>query len=115
VEHDREAARALEDNIARLGLTDRARFLRQDVARALVALEREGERFAVVFLDPPYAAPDGVSALEAIARGACLFPAAVVVAQHPTKAPLPATPGLLTHWKDRRFGETTLTFFRGGA
>jgi 16S rRNA (guanine(966)-N(2))-methyltransferase RsmD len=115
VERDREAARALEDNIARLGLTDRARFLRQDVSRALVALGRETARFAVVFLDPPYAASDGVSALETIARGDCLLPAAVVVAQHPTKAPWPAAPGLLTHWKDRRFGETTLTFFRGGA
>jgi 16S rRNA (guanine966-N2)-methyltransferase len=115
VERDREAARALEDNIARLGLTDRARFLRQDVSRALVALGREGVRFAVVFLDPPYAASDGGAVLEAIARGDCLLPAAVVVAQHPTKAPLPEAPGLLTHWKDRRFGETTLTFFRSGA
>jgi 16S rRNA (guanine966-N2)-methyltransferase len=85
------------------------------VARALVALEREGARFGVVFLDPPYAASDGAAALETIARGDCLLPAAVVVAQHPTKAPWPGAPGLLTHWKDRRFGETTLTFFRGGA
>ena len=114
VERDREAARALEDNIARLGLADRARFLRQDVSRALVALGREAARFAVVFLDPPYATSDAAPALEAIARGDCLLPGAVVVAQHPTKAPLPDTPGVLTHWKDRRFGETTLTFFRGG-
>jgi 16S rRNA (guanine966-N2)-methyltransferase len=115
VERDRQAVAALEDNIARLGLADRARLLRQDVSRAVRELGREGLRFAVVFLDPPYASPDAAPGLEEISRGNCLLPGAVVVTQHPTKAPPPAAPGMLTLWKDRRFGETTLTFFRGGA
>jgi 16S rRNA (guanine966-N2)-methyltransferase len=115
VERDRQAVAALEDNIARLGLADRSRLLREDVSRAVLALGREGLRFGVVFLDPPYASSDAAPALEEISRGDCLLPGAVVVAQHPTKAPPPAAPGILTLWKDRRFGETTLTFFRGGA
>jgi len=115
VEQDRQAVAALEDNIERLGLTGRARIFRQDVLRALEALAREGARFAVVFLDPPYASVDAAPALERLARGDCLLPGAVVVAQHPTKAPPPAAPGTLGGWKSRRFGETTLTFFRGGA
>jgi 16S rRNA (guanine966-N2)-methyltransferase len=115
VERDRQATIALDDNLARLGLVERARVLRQDVGRALGLLEREGGTFAVAFLDPPYDSLDGASALAAVARGDCLLPGAIVVAQHATKAPLPATPGCLAHWKDRRFGETTLTFFRRGA
>ena len=115
VEQDRQALGALEDNIGRLGLVDRARVLRQDVARALEVLARGGARFAVVFLDPPYASPDAAPAVERIARGDCLLPGAVVVVQHPTKTPPPAEPGALLPWKSRRFGETTLTFFRGGA
>ena len=96
-------------------LADRARVLRQDVTRALEALARNGARFAVVFLDPPYASPDAAPALERIAHGDCLLPGAVVVTQHPTKAPPPTDPGVLRPWKSRRFGETTLTFFRSGA
>jgi 16S rRNA (guanine(966)-N(2))-methyltransferase RsmD len=115
VEQDRQAVTALEDNIDRLGLTGRARAFRQDVLRAIESLAREGARFGVVFLDPPYASADAAPALERLARGDCLLPGAVVVAQHPTKAPPPAEPGALTLWKSRRFGETTLTFFRGGA
>jgi 16S rRNA (guanine966-N2)-methyltransferase len=115
VEQDRQAVAALEDNIGRLGLADRARVHRQDVVGALEALARDDARFAVVFLDPPYASSVAMPALERIARGDCLLPGAVVVAQHPTKAPLPAEPGVLRPWKSRRFGETTLTFFRGGA
>ena len=115
VEQDREAVAALEENIGRLGLSVRARVLRQDVARALEALARDAAQFAVVFLDPPYASPAAAPALERIARGDCLAPGAVVVAQHPTKAPPPPEPGVLRPWKSRRFGETTLTFFRSGA
>ena len=115
VECDRQAVAALADNIERLGLAGRARVLRREVARGLDALARAGDRFAVVFLDPPYASPDAGAALERIACGDCLLPGAVVVAQHPTKAPPPAEPGSLRPWKSRRFGETTLTFFRGGA
>ena len=115
VERDRLAAVALDENVARLGLGERARVLRQDVTRALALLEREGRTFAVVFLDPPYDSPDGGAALTRVAQGHCLLPGAVVVAQHATKAPLPDAPGSLAHWKDRRFGETTLTFFRRGA
>jgi len=114
VERDRQAVAALEDNIARLGLTERARLLRLDVSKALAMLGREGARFAVVFLDPPYASPESAATLEAIGAGGCLQPGAVVVAQHPTKAPL-VPPSTLMLWKDRRFGETTLTFFRRGA
>jgi 16S rRNA (guanine(966)-N(2))-methyltransferase RsmD len=115
VERERLAVAALEDNIGRLGLAGRARVVRQDVARALEALARGGARFAVVFLDPPYASADAAPAVLRIARGDCLMPGAVVVAQHPTKAPPPPEPGSLLPWKSRRFGETTLTFFRSGA
>jgi 16S rRNA (guanine966-N2)-methyltransferase len=115
VERDRQATISLDENIARLGLADRARVLRQDVSGGLATLEREDRRFAVVFLDPPYASPDGAAALEALARGVCLLPGAVVVAQRATKTPWGDATGVLRRWKDRRFGETTLTFFRGGA
>jgi len=42
-------------------------------------------------------------------------PGAVVVIQHGTKTPPPTAPGRLSLWKTRRFGETTLTFFRAPA
>ena len=115
VERDRQAVGALEDNIGRLGLADRARVLRQDVARALEALARNGARFAVVFLDPPYDSLQSAETLDRLGEGACLAPGAIVVAQHPTKLPPTPDSGALGRWKSRRFGETTLTFFRARA
>jgi 16S rRNA (guanine966-N2)-methyltransferase len=115
VEQDPQALRALRDNVERLGLDDRARVVRDDAARAVDTLAAAGERFAVVFADPPYDSPRAAPALAALARGECLLPGAVVVVQHATKTPPPAEIGVLGTWKARRFGETTLTFFQGPA
>jgi 16S rRNA G966 N2-methylase RsmD len=46
-----------------------------------------------------------------VAAGPVLVAGALVVIQHGTKTP-PAAAGALALWKARRFGETTLTFFR---
>jgi 16S rRNA (guanine966-N2)-methyltransferase len=111
VERDARALRALRSNIAALGVGARTRVVRGDVARALEALRRAGEQFAVVFLDPPYHEPvDPV--LDRIARAGLLEPGGVAVAQHLTKQPPRSTVGGLSATRTRRFGETTLTFFR---
>jgi 16S rRNA (guanine966-N2)-methyltransferase len=112
VEQDAAALRALRDNVERLALADRARVVRADAARAVADLEADGERFGVVFLDPPYDSPRAGGALEAVAAGGVLVAGAVVVIQHGTKTPPAAAPGALSLWKARRFGETTLTFYR---
>ena len=112
VELEAAALRALRDNIAGLGLEDRARVMREDAVRAVHTLHRRGERFAVVFLDPPYVSSRAAEALEAVASRVVLTSAAVVVLQHATKTPPAETPGILTPWKTSRFGETSLTFFR---
>jgi 16S rRNA G966 N2-methylase RsmD len=99
-------------NVSTLGVERAARIVRDDVRRALRSLLREGGRFDVVFLDPPYDGDDVTVTLEALGGVELLANDAVVVAQHLTKrAPSPSV-GALAAFRMRRFGETTLTFFR---
>jgi 16S rRNA (guanine(966)-N(2))-methyltransferase RsmD len=112
IERDAAAVSALRRNIETLGVGDRARVLALDVTRALSRLEAEGERFDVVFLDPPYDSALTATTLDRLAAGGLLAAGSVVVAQHFTKrAPAPQI-GRLAAYRTRRFGETTLTFFR---
>src|SRR6266550_3188827 len=53
VESDREACRAINRNLDKLGLDD-ATVLCQDALTALRADERAGTRYDLVLLDPPY-------------------------------------------------------------
>jgi 16S rRNA (guanine(966)-N(2))-methyltransferase RsmD len=113
VERDRRAARALHQNLEALGLGAVARVLTMDVERTLPRLAAAGEVFDIIFLDPPYETALAAETLEWLGSGRLTRPGSLVIAQHLTKrapalAPLPA----LARIRSRRFGETTLTFFR---
>jgi 16S rRNA (guanine966-N2)-methyltransferase len=114
VERDARAVQALRANVTTLDVAPAVRVLRESVRRALHALRVEAARFDVVFLDPPYEGDDVRETLESLGDAALLADDAVVVAQHLTKRAPPASTGALTAFRTRRFGETTLTFFRAG-
>ena len=112
VERDARAVQALRANVATLGVAPATRLVRADVGRALRALRRDGERFDVVFLDPPYGGDDVTTTLDMLGDAVVISDRGVVVAQHPTKRAPAAIVGRLEAFRARRFGETTLTFFR---
>ena len=72
--------------------------------------------FDLVFVDPPYAKIDLLgrllSILGADVDGRLLSPRTRVVAKHFWRDRPPAAVGLLASERDRRFGETGLTFYR---
>jgi 16S rRNA (guanine(966)-N(2))-methyltransferase RsmD len=115
VERDARAVDALRRNVATLELEKAARVVPEEVRRALARLERQGERFGVVFLDPPYETELIPGVLAALGSGRLLSPPTLVVAQHLTKRAPGGEAGVLRAYRTRRFGETTLTFFRGQA
>ena len=69
------------------------------------------DRCDVVLVDPPYAdVASLVRVLEDV--GAVVRPDGIVVAKHFWRDAPPARVGLLASERDRRFGETALTFYR---
>jgi 16S rRNA (guanine966-N2)-methyltransferase len=115
VESDAAAFEALRRNITALRLQAQTRIVRGDAVRALGMLAAQEERFDLVFLDPPYGVGLVEQTLARLGEGPLTAPAAIVVAQHFTKQPPPDAVGVLGAFRARRFGETTLTFFRAGA
>lgn len=114
VEVDPIALAPLRENLKRLGVEGRGRVVARPVSEAIGALEGGGTRFRLIFLDPPYGGALATETLERLADGALLEPEGLVIAQHLTKEALPERFGSLVRWKSRRFGGTTLTFFRPG-
>jgi 16S rRNA (guanine966-N2)-methyltransferase len=105
VEHDRRALAAIRENLERAGVGEQAAIHAMDVMRYL---ERPAEhRYGLVFLDPPYEERAILAPLERLADR--LAPGAAVVLKHHWRTPVPEPPGLVRR-RERRFGETTLTF-----
>jgi 16S rRNA (guanine966-N2)-methyltransferase len=114
VERDRRAAGVIESNLRRSGLEggrvvnrDVLSFLRSDAAA-------EHGPFSAALVDPPYDEPLLQPALERLgnAQLGWLRQDGVVVAKHFWRdAPSPAVGGLEVY-RQRRFGETMLSFYR---
>jgi len=106
VERAAPALAVLRENLAGLALTDRARVARGDARSALRRLAGAGERFGLVFLDPPYGSG---SLSEALARvPALLAPGGDVWVETGRHDPLPSPAGLAI-LDARPYGETRVT------
>jgi 16S rRNA (guanine966-N2)-methyltransferase len=114
VEADPGALIVIAENLARAHVGDRGRAVRADVIRWLAKDGVAAAPFDTVFVDPPYNEPGVlVRVLETIAATpGFLSPNARVVAKHFWRDGPPKTIGLLASDRERRFGETALTFYR---
>jgi len=116
VERDAGAVRVIAENLRRTGLEAGAKIVRRDALAWLAAAARElddggGTRFDVVLVDPPYADTASlVRVLEVV--GPVVREGGVVVSKHFWRDAPPALIGLLASERERRFGETALTFYR---
>jgi 16S rRNA (guanine(966)-N(2))-methyltransferase RsmD len=115
VDRDPGAARVIAANLERTRLAgERATIVTSD---ALAWLRRStqtppgGAPYDVVIVDPPYA-DAGLLAAALEGLGPRLASGARVVAKHFWRDQPPGTVGLLASERERRFGETALTFYR---
>jgi 16S rRNA (guanine966-N2)-methyltransferase len=114
VEKDQGAAAVIEANLKATALAGpAASIVRWDVVRWLDE-SHANESFDLVVVDPPYAETDLLArVLERLgAPDAPLSPGARVIAKHFWRDEPPQRIGMLAAERDRRFGETALTFYR---
>ena len=108
VEQRREAARLVGDNLRLTRLEDRARVVNGD---ALAYLASAGERFDIIFLDPPYAAGLWESAISAISRFDILANHGIIVCESPLEQEMPAVrPPCFLH-RTYRYGRIKITTY----
>jgi 16S rRNA (guanine(966)-N(2))-methyltransferase RsmD len=114
VEKDQGAAAVIDANLRATGLSGpAAAVIRWDVVRWL-AEPNVDVTFDLVLVDPPYIETELLGRVLAILGrpDAPLRPGARVVAKHFWRDRPPERVGMLTVERERRFGETALTFYR---
>lgn len=112
IERDAGACRIIAANLVRTGLTGGTRVIRADALAWVRDPTRGGEPpWDLVFLDPPYVETQLLADTLA-ALGSLVAPDGRVVAKHFWRDAPPRRAGLLASERERRFGETALTFYR---
>jgi 16S rRNA (guanine(966)-N(2))-methyltransferase RsmD len=113
VDKSRAAIQAIRENVRALAAEGgEVEIFQQDARTALDALDDQGRRFDIVYLDPPYASDLYEPLLSALAEGRLLAEDGVVVAEHFHKRALPETIGGLEQVRMVRVGDHRLSFYR---
>jgi len=110
VEQGARAVRVIKENIEAIGLPG-AVLVADRVERAL-ARGPDGDRYDIVFADPPYALADAAveRVLSLLAEGGWLAPGALVIVERATRSGPVSWPDGYTPDRDRRYGEATFWY-----
>ena len=114
IDDDPRAVRTIAENAARLAAGGVAvRRLRLPAGLARLA-GREADPFDLVFADPPYAFTGYAALLAALVGGPSplLAPGGDIAVEHSSRLDLPLEVGPLVRKDVRRYGESSLSFYR---
>ncbi len=109
VDQSREAVRIIRANIAICGAEERARVIHAPVLKAIERLAEAGDSFDLVFMDPPYGKGYLEETLPHLTDVA--HPDALVIGEHHVKDLLPPAPEGWSKTEQRRYGDTSVSFF----
>jgi len=112
VERNRKACESIRRNAGELRLADRVEILQMDVWSALSKLRHRGDRFAVVFADPPYRSNEPEDLLVQLGDALLFAEGGLLVMEHHHKRELRDRYGSLSRLRMLKAGESCLTFFR---
>jgi 16S rRNA (guanine966-N2)-methyltransferase len=106
-----EAQRLCRENAEALGFGDRIELLPLPADRGIARLATRGDRFELIFADPPYAqtAVDGL--LAALSAHPLLESGGRLVLEHSKHESAPELSGLFSRVDERTFGETVVSIF----
>jgi 16S rRNA (guanine(966)-N(2))-methyltransferase RsmD len=111
VESDPMARRVIETNLSALGLGDRATIWGHRLPQGLNRLEAVVRAAELVFMDPPYGGELADETLRVLGS-MDLEPDARVLVEHHAKDRLPDQVSGLERERQRRYGETAVSWYR---
>jgi len=108
VDGARESLETVKHNIEQAGFGDRAEAF---LSKVEPFLKKRSGPYDIVFLDPPYTM-EMLPLLQLVAGSGLLKPDAIIISEHFKKQVSPAAAGTLALYREARYGDTVLAFYR---
>ena len=112
VEKAKPALRCIRENLRYTKLDKKAQVLATDVNSAIRQLETKNVTFDHIFMDPPYYKNMFIDALSSIDEADLLCDDGIIVVEHDTKEKFVDKIGRLEKTRYKKYGNTTLTFYK---
>ena len=112
IDMDRDACAAIKKNMESTKLGDRCRLIARDYQQAMDMLAREGKKFDVVFIDPPYRMENTGEMCAALYDKGLLSDAFMIIVEH-KRGLAPLLDERFEAYDLRKYRDTEITFVRG--
>jgi 16S rRNA (guanine966-N2)-methyltransferase len=113
VEKDLRLIETIKENLRLFGFDGRAEVIAADAEAGIRRLRKKGDRFDLLFADPPYESGFLTRIVTCLGQGELLTENGIIILQHSLREPLEqSVTGALTAADKRRYGDTLLSFLK---
>ena len=106
-----ESIKYLKKNIEKIGIpSDHYRIIKGDYNRSVISLGKDGFKFAIIFLDPPYKILAYANPLMDIYKREILAKDGLIVLERPSRLDFDGK--FFDKYKTNRLGQKSLDFFK---
>jgi 16S rRNA (guanine(966)-N(2))-methyltransferase RsmD len=113
VEKDLRLIEAIRENLRLLGFEGRAEMIAADAEKGMRRLGKKGERFDILFADPPYEEGFLTEIMNYLEGAELLTENGIIILQHSLREPLrQSVTQPLAVSDQRRYGDTLLSFLK---
>ncbi len=110
VEKAAPALKAINDNLEKTRLKDRAFILNADALKAVEMLKNKGEKFDLVFMDPPYRKDLAWPVMKAIKEADLLNKNGIIVVEEASEVKIPSVEGF-EMYRTKDYRTTVMSFW----
>lgn len=111
IEKDQEALKYIIKNINNLGYENRSRAYKNEVLRAIEILGRKGEKFDIIFMDPPYKDEVCERVMRAVSKAGLLADNGLIICEHHMYEDMSEEVGKFKKTDERKYGKKVVTFY----
>jgi len=105
------ASKVIHRNLESLGLSARAQVVESEVLKAINRFEKRGDRYALIFVDPPFNQGLVQKTLIKLDQSAIVSPFAQIVVGHAVQEPIVDQFKTLELARTKKLGQAYLSFF----
>jgi len=112
VDNDREAISIIRENIKKCGFEAECTLIPKHVNSAIKKLAKEGTKFDIIFIDPPYLKDLVNPTIKLVYESRLLKADGLIISEHHPKEPIENPPEPLKIKDSRKYGQTMVTFLQ---
>lgn len=112
VDKSHECSQIIKENLTHTKLLEKAEILVIDVLSGLNKLSQRGNKFDIIFLDPPYSKGLVDETLKGIVSVDVMKPDTLIIAEHDASDVVPVSVGTLKNFRQQKYGDTIVSFYR---